>query len=63
MLVVVRRQGEEGSRKIPLHERAEKDTIEMPSSYSVEEADSGTKADFTRVGAIGPDWEQEFADE
>ena len=33
------------------------------SSYSVEEADSGTKADFTRVGAIGPDWEQEFADE
>ena len=37
--------------------------IEMPSSYSVEEADSGTKADFARVGAIGPDWEQEFADE
>ena len=63
MLVVVRRQGEEGSRKIPLHERAEKDTIEMPSSYSVEETDSGTKADFARVGAIGPDWEQEFADE
>ena len=35
----------------------------MLSSYSVEEADSGTKADFARVGAIGPDWEQEFADE
>jgi hypothetical protein len=46
-----------------LQERAEKDTIEMPSSYSVEEADSGTKADFARVGAIRPDWEQEFADE
>ena len=46
-----------------MHERAEKDTIEMPSSYSVEEADSGTNADFARVGALGPDREQEFTDE
>ena len=38
-----------------MHERAEKDKIEKPSSNSVEEADSGTNADFARVGAIGPD--------
>ena len=50
-------------QKKPLCERAEKDKIEKASSYSVEEADSGAKADFARVGAIGPDWEQEFADE
>ncbi len=46
-----------------MRERAEKDTIEMPSSDSVEEADSGTDADYARDGAIGPDREQEFADE
>ena len=50
-------------QKKPLRERAEKDKIEKASSYSVEEADSGTSADFARVGAIGPDREQEFADE
>ena len=46
-----------------MRERAEKNKIEMASSYSVEEADTGTNADFARVGAIGPNWEQEFADE
>ena len=50
------------AREIALAQKGKRGKIKKSSSYSVEETDSGTKADFTRVGAIGPYWEQEFTD-
>ena len=45
-----------------MRRRAKGGKIKKSSNYSVDETDSGTKADFARVGAIGPEWEQVFTD-